>query len=127
MDIGGNKMYWTIWGPVNKIQHANLEGSNIEDIITDLQSPRGIALDVPNGKMYWADLGAGKIQRANLDGSDIEDIITNLRGQTVLLWTWMEIRFIGQMSSVVRFNVRISMVQISKPSLLDMVNLSVLP
>ncbi|RKU31454.1 hypothetical protein C6499_04570, partial [Candidatus Poribacteria bacterium] len=76
-----DKMYWTVWNATpNKIQRANLDGSAIEDIITDLKSPRGIALDVPNGKMYWADLGAGKIQRANLDGSDVEDIITGLLG-----------------------------------------------
>lgn len=78
--FNGNKMYWTVWNATNKIQRANLDGSDVEDIIANLQSPRGIALDLPNGKMYWADLGAGKIQRANLDGSDIEDIIVNLRG-----------------------------------------------
>ena len=81
------KIYWTDSGtggdnPLqdDKIQRANLDGSEIEDIITGLQSPRGITLDVPNGKMYWADLGAGKIQRANLNGSEVEDIITGLLG-----------------------------------------------
>ena len=81
LDTNGNQMYWTVWNATaNKIQRANLDGSDIEDIVTHLKSPRGIALDIPNGKMYWADLGAGKIQRANLDGSDVEDIITGLLG-----------------------------------------------
>lgn len=81
LDVDGNKMSWTVWNaPTNKIQRANLDGSDVEDIIIGLKSPRGIALDVSSGKMYWADLGAGKIQRANLNGSDVEDIITGLLG-----------------------------------------------
>ena len=60
-----------------KIQRANLDGSNVEDLVTQgLSSPRGIALDVEGGKMYWTDSGTDKIQRANLDGSNIEDLVT---------------------------------------------------
>ena len=77
------KMYWTDWS-TNKIQRANLDGSNVEDLITTgLSAPEGIALDLVRGKMYWADwgYGANKIQRANLDGSNVEDLITTgLRG-----------------------------------------------
>ena len=61
-----------------KVQCANLDGSAVEDLITGLNEPGDIAVDVVNGKMYWADLGAGKIQRANLDGSAVEDLITEL-------------------------------------------------
>ena len=61
----------------NKIQRANLDGSNVEDLITTgLYGLRGIALDVERGKMYWTDWGTTKIQRANLDGSNVEDLIT---------------------------------------------------
>ena len=38
--------------------------------------PLGIALDLPGGRMYWVDQGAGKILRANLDGSNVEDLVT---------------------------------------------------
>ena len=38
---------------------------------------QGIALDVPNNKMYWAEQGAGgKIRRAKLDGTGAEDLGT---------------------------------------------------
>ena len=50
----------------------------MEDLITGLESPYGVALDVPGGKMYWTNVGAGKIQCANLDGSGVEDLITGL-------------------------------------------------
>ena len=69
-------MYWTDFG-TDKIQCANLDGSNIEDLVTQgLAFPSGIALDVEGGKMYWTDRGPDKIQRANLDGSDVQDLVT---------------------------------------------------
>ena len=70
------KMYWTDVG-TNKIQRANLDGSQIEDLITaGLDFPSGLALDAAGGKMYWIDAGTNKIQRANLDGSQIEDLLS---------------------------------------------------
>ena len=52
-----SQMYWTGTG---KIQRANLDGSNIEDLATaDLNYPRGLALDVAGGKIYWTDAVVG--------------------------------------------------------------------
>ena len=88
--IGTPKMYWTN-SDRNRIQRANLDGSQVAHLITTgVWSPKGIALHVGRGKMYWtADRavttstststsisGRGKIQRANLDGSKVEDLIT---------------------------------------------------
>ena len=70
------KIYWTVLD-VNKIQRANLDGSNVEDISIGLEHPLDIELDVAGGKMYWAG-GDRAIQRANLDGSDIENLVTGL-------------------------------------------------
>ncbi|MDE0684777.1 MAG: hypothetical protein OXI63_17805, partial [Candidatus Poribacteria bacterium] len=72
LDMAGGKMYWTDSG-TEKIQRANLDGSNIEDIVTGVKDPNGIALDVAGGKMYWA--GWDNIQRADLDGQNIEDLV----------------------------------------------------
>ena len=69
-------MYWTDSG-TDKIQRANLDGSNVEDLVTQgLDIPGSIALDVSGGKMYWTDEGTDKIQRANLDGSNVQDLVT---------------------------------------------------
>ena len=88
LDVAGGKMYWVntglradLEGRLNvgtqKIQRANLDGSNVEDLVTrGLEHPDGIALDVVSGKMYWMDWDTDKIQRANLDGSNVEDLIT---------------------------------------------------
>ena len=66
-------MYWADLG-AGKIQRANLDGSDVEDIITDLLGPNGIALDLDGNKIYWADEFSGKIQCANLDGSNLKTL-----------------------------------------------------
>lgn len=72
------KLYWPD-SVTDKIQRANLDGSNIEDLIsTGLGDPNVIALDISGGKMYWTDWIMNKIQRANLDGSNVEDLVTGL-------------------------------------------------
>jgi low density lipoprotein receptor-related protein 5/6 len=70
---GRGKIYWTESG---KIRRANLNGSAVEDIITELEQPRDITLDLRNRKMYWIKSHPSKIRCANLDGSNIENIVT---------------------------------------------------
>ena len=70
----GVYMYWVDAG-TRKIQRANLDGTNIQDLVTTgLEGPESIALDLTAKKMYWTDTAADKIQRANLDGTNVEDI-----------------------------------------------------
>ena len=82
LNVSDGKMYWTSYqydensNPlVVEIQRANLDGSNIETLVTE-GKPSGPILDVGGGKMYWTDWDLGKIQRANLDGSNIETLVT---------------------------------------------------
>ena len=71
----GQKMYWAEIQS-DSIKRANLDGSNVEELVSGLADPLGIALDAAAGKMYWTDTGFGSITRANLDGSDVEDLVT---------------------------------------------------
>ncbi len=89
LDAVAGMMYWTDRG-AEKIQRANLQippgetadsRTDIEDLVTGLSAPWGIALDVEGGKMYWTHVPPSdtrKIQRANLDGSGVEDLVTGL-------------------------------------------------
>ena len=70
-------MYWVDW-ETGKIQRANLDGFEVEDLVTGLREPEDLAVDLSGGKMYWPDHAAGKIQRGNLDGSGIEDLVTDI-------------------------------------------------
>lgn len=77
LDLAAGKMYWTEGFLADfMISRADLDGSNVELLVTGLISPSGIELDVPGGKIYWTDIGSAKIQRANLDGSQAEDLVT---------------------------------------------------
>ncbi|MDE0088698.1 MAG: hypothetical protein OXU23_23460 [Candidatus Poribacteria bacterium] len=67
---GSAKIYWT---ETDKIRRANLDGSNVEDILTELKWHQDIALDLNNRKMYWIGWGHS-IKRANLDGTGVETI-----------------------------------------------------
>ena len=74
------KMYWVDrWKA--KVQRANLDGSQVEDLVTTgLREPTDLALDLTAAKIYWSDRLTGKIQRANLDGSRVEDLVTGRTG-----------------------------------------------
>lgn len=79
LDLAENKMYWTNVEPgedlafKSEIQRAELDGTNLEVLVSGLIYARGISLDTTVGKMYWADYE--KVQRANLNGTDVEDLV----------------------------------------------------
>ena len=89
LDVAGGKMYfdWDQGGGRKIMVRANLDGSNAENLMGQgwygpftldpgrppmrehKSCPRGIALDVAGGKVYWTDSASDLIQRANLDGT----------------------------------------------------------
>ena len=80
--VQAGKIYWAD-SDLDKIQRSNLDGSDLESLITTLdRRPDGIALDVAAGKMYLTSHYTGRIQRASLDGSGPEDLVTGLSNPT---------------------------------------------
>ena len=78
LDMERGKIYWTTsWGNDRMIRRTNLNGSDVEDVVTGLEDVDSIALDLTNYKIYWTDSDAEKIQRANLDGSNVETLATS--------------------------------------------------
>lgn len=76
LDVSARKpaprFYWTDPGGVagiDVIRRANGDGSGIETVVPGLEEPRGMALDLVNQRLYWADPGARAIRAANMDGS----------------------------------------------------------
>jgi hypothetical protein len=67
-------IYWanggTVGGSDGSIARANLDGSSPTAIVSSLENPIGLALDVSGGRVYWAERGARTISRADLDGSN---------------------------------------------------------
>ncbi len=77
IDSDADKIYWTD-AYASKIQRANLDGSDPEDLITDTRTAYALALDIDNGKMYWSNTVTGKIQRSSLNGDKIETLVSGL-------------------------------------------------
>ena len=75
LDPTNRKFYLTTSD--GKIQRLNLNGSNLQpSLVTGLESPGGIAVDVAGRKLYWTEQGS--IRRADLNGGNIEDVVTGL-------------------------------------------------
>ena len=74
IDVAGEKMYWADqW--TDAIRRSDLDGENIEDLVTGVEDPRDIALDLVAGRMYWTEQGTGTIRRADLYGTNGETLI----------------------------------------------------
>ena len=74
LDTKEHTLYWTI--SQGNIQRANINGSNIQNLITGLDSPKDIAVDMVGGKLYWTE-SQSRIRRANLNGAKIQTFTTS--------------------------------------------------
>ena len=86
IDPIGGKMYWA---DGDMIMVANLDGSGIQTLIDSLEPPpRGLALDVRGGKIYFtaADEANAQVQRANLDGTNVELLV--FLGEGLEFFSW---------------------------------------
>jgi len=77
------KIFWVHEDSYNgKVQSANIDGTNLNNIITEKNMPCGLAIDWQSDpqKLYYCERGEEKIVRTNLDGSQPEDVITGISG-----------------------------------------------
>jgi cytoskeletal protein CcmA (bactofilin family) len=73
LDFGASTMYFSNDAD-GKIHRANLDGTGIVDLVTGLNEPGDVELDLANGKIYWADPDDFILQRADLDGGNVEKV-----------------------------------------------------
>ena len=78
--VSDEHIYWSMAtnddSRTGKIQRSDLNGNNVETLITGLGDPTSIVLDLVSDYMYWTDTRTFKIQRARLDGGIVEDIVS---------------------------------------------------
>ncbi len=80
---GAGKIYWI---ESDRIRRANVDGSNAEDLVTEIENGTNIVLDPYAGEIYWSARDPSTtpasarylLQRANLDGSDMVELVTGL-------------------------------------------------
>jgi hypothetical protein len=81
----GAAIFWLDAGS-DKIQRADLDGSNITDVTTGIANQYDFAVDETNNKIYWTlPAGSQKIQRADIDGTDVEDVVSSGAGKYIAL------------------------------------------
>jgi DNA-binding beta-propeller fold protein YncE len=72
---GAAPFYWTDPGSfavgTDLVRRANSDGSGMQTILSGLEEPRGMALDLSRGKLYVVEPGALAIKRTNLDGTEL--------------------------------------------------------
>ncbi len=76
VDAVHGKIYWSAANSDSQgeILRANLDGSDVETVVTGAGKPATIAIDVAGGKVYWTDYAFDVVRRANLDGTGVEDL-----------------------------------------------------
>ena len=72
VDASDGKIYFV--SRTDGIFRADLDGTG-QELLVPLPRCTGLALDVPDGKMYWTNAGDDLVQRANLDGTEVEDLV----------------------------------------------------
>lgn len=70
-------MFWTDWGTDSHIGVAFMDGSSPKVLIDDVEWPNGLALDWPNGRIYWVDARAQTIESATITGKDRRKVLEN--------------------------------------------------
>lgn len=81
INLSSGRIFWTQMGSPSEnngsILSANLDGSNVKEIIPrgHVHTPKQLAIDDKNKKLYFCDREGMRVHRANLDGSDHEIII----------------------------------------------------
>jgi len=78
-DATNNKFYFSDFENADegKIWRVNADGTNLEEIASGITDPYSVALNLADGKIYWAD-DNGNISRANLDGTGLETAFINI-------------------------------------------------
>ncbi|KAE8334728.1 hypothetical protein BDV24DRAFT_156629 [Aspergillus arachidicola] len=81
ISLSRGRIFWTQMGIPSKnngsVQSANLDGSDIREIIPrgQVHTPKQLAIDHVNEKIYFCDREGMRVHRANFDGSEHEIII----------------------------------------------------
>ena len=52
-----------------------MDGSNPVQLITGLDNPSGLAIDLSSQRLFWGNCGANTIQSSHLNGTDVQRVL----------------------------------------------------
>ena len=70
-----SEMYWTRCSRFGYITRAQMDGSDVVQIVKGLNCPAGIAIDYDASRIFWTEMAGDKIQSSNLDGTDVHPLV----------------------------------------------------
>ena len=76
----GRTMYFSKAGN-GGIFKADMDGSNLVQIISGLSSPAQMVVDFDSQRLFWVYFSADKVQSSNLDGTDVQ-LVLQLRSDS---------------------------------------------
>ncbi len=83
VDALNDKLYWA---RSDAILRANLDGSNVLDIVRGLDAPTGIGFAEANGKIYWLSVAPPEVPAASPPGLAL--LVLLLLGGSSALLAW---------------------------------------
>ena len=77
VDPSRGLIFWSDWGSKARIERAGMDGSARKIIISGdkVQWPNGIALDIMDRRIYWADAKLKIIMTCDYDGQDVKLVL----------------------------------------------------
>jgi hypothetical protein len=66
--------FWTLYPGEGKIMKINVDSLAISTVVTGLDSPVALTIDVPGEMLYWGDTNTDLIQRSTTAGQNIETV-----------------------------------------------------
>ena len=68
IDTIHNKIYWTEYNN-DRIRRCNLDGTDLETVISNINEPSGLELDPNKERVYWSEYSNAIIKSAEFDGT----------------------------------------------------------
>jgi PKD repeat protein len=83
LDVSDGPARYVYWITGSSIKRCRVDGSDTTTILRNLDDPKGIAVDIVEGKMYWSDKAG--IHCAELDGTGDELIYPGVRADVLVI------------------------------------------
>lgn len=76
VDLPNGHIYWTHGSNPGRVVRSDLDGANRITLASGLHNPRGLAIDVDGGWLYWSDTVDRRMYRAPIGGGAPQSIVS---------------------------------------------------